>query len=77
MASVTIRNLSDVAHEALKLRAACNHRSLEAEIREILKDAVSPVRRVKAAKSSHSKIKIGSELEAFGKRFGGIDLRTD
>jgi plasmid stability protein len=58
MASVTIRNLSDVAHEALKLRAACNHRSLEAEIREILKDAVSPARRVKGANPSPSKINV-------------------
>jgi len=77
MATVTIRNLSDAAHQALKLRAACNHRSLEAEIREILKDAVSPKRRVKAAKPSHSEIKLGSELAKLGRRFGGIDLKID
>ncbi|MGA3130673.1 MAG: plasmid stabilization protein [Terracidiphilus sp.] len=62
MASVTIRNLSDVTHRALKLRAAHNHRSLEAEIREILNDAVSPARRVKAPNPSRSEFKIGSEI---------------
>ncbi|MGD0481784.1 MAG: plasmid stability protein [Terracidiphilus sp.] len=77
MASVTIRNLPEVTHRALKMRAASNHRSLEAEIREILKDAVAPARRVKGAKPSPSKIKIGSELAAFGRRFGGIDLKID
>jgi plasmid stability protein len=77
MASVTIRNLSEVTHRALKMRAARNHRSLEAEIREILKDAVSPARRAKATKQSHSEIKLGSELAALGKRFGGIDLKID
>jgi plasmid stability protein len=75
--SVTIRNLPEVAHQALKIRAAFNHRSLEAEIREILKDAVAPKRRVKSAKPSPSKIKMGSELAAFGRRFGGIDLKID
>ena len=77
MVSVTIRNLSGEAHQALNLRAACNHRSLEAEIREILKDAVSPARRAKATKQSHSEIKLGSELAALGKRLGGIDLKID
>jgi plasmid stability protein len=77
MASVTIHNLPEVTLRALKTRAACNHRSLQAEIRAILGDAVSPVSRVKASTPSHSKIKIGSELAAFGKRFGGINLKTD
>ena len=58
MRSVTIRSLSDVAHQALKLRAAGNHRSLETEIRAILKDAVSPARRVKGANPSPSKINV-------------------
>lgn len=64
MPAVTVRNLPAAVHRALKLRAAHNARSTEAEIRVILEEAVSP----------KSRIMIGSELAAFGKRFGGIDL---
>jgi len=77
MATVTVRSLSEVAHQALKMRAACNHRSLAAEIRAILDDAVSPKRRVKGANPSPSKVKVGSELAAFGRRFGGINPKID
>ena len=42
MAAVTIRNLSDEAHRALKLRAAQHNRSTEAEMRAILEAAVKP-----------------------------------
>ena len=42
MAAVTIRNLSDEAHRALKARAAQHNRSTEAEIRAILEAAVLP-----------------------------------
>lgn len=42
MAAVTIRNLSEEAHRALKVRAARNNRSTEAEMRAILEDAVRP-----------------------------------
>lgn len=40
MATVTIRNLSDEVVEKLKVRAKTHHRSLEAELREILSAAV-------------------------------------
>jgi plasmid stability protein len=42
MAAVTVRNLSAETHRALKVRAALNNRSTEAEIRSILEDAVRP-----------------------------------
>lgn len=42
MAAVTIRNLSPETAKALKLRAAENGRSTEAEMRAILDDAVRP-----------------------------------
>ena len=64
MPAVTVRHLSQEVHRALKLRAAQNERSTEAEIRVILEEAVTP----------RTRIKIGSELAAFGQRFGGIDL---
>jgi len=64
MPVVTVRNLPEETHRALKLRAAEHGRSTEAEIREILEEAVRPATR----------LKIGSELAAFGQRFGGLDL---
>jgi len=64
MSVVTVRNLPPETHRALKVRAAHHGRSTEAEIREILEEAVRP----------KSRIKIGSELAAFGQRFGGMDL---
>jgi plasmid stability protein len=42
MAAVTIRNLSDEAHRAIKVRAAQHNRSAEAEMRSILEAAVRP-----------------------------------
>lgn len=47
MAAVTIRNLSDETHRALKLRAARNNRSAEAEMRTILEDAARPAERLR------------------------------
>jgi plasmid stability protein len=64
MSVVTVRNLPEETHRALKLRAAQHGRSTEAEIRDILEQAVRP----------QARIKIGSELAAFGKRFRGVDL---
>ncbi len=40
MATLTIRNLDDDVTDALKTRAKSNHRSLEAELREILTEFV-------------------------------------
>lgn len=47
MAAVTIRNLSEEAHRALKVRAAENNRSAEAEMRAILEAAVRPEGRLR------------------------------
>ena len=66
MPAVTVRNLSKETYRALKLRAARHGRSMEAEIQTILEEAVHPRERVK----------IGSELAAFGRRFGGVELDT-
>ena len=64
MSVVTVRNLPEETHRALKLRAAQHGRSTEAEIREILEEAVRP----------RTRVKIGSELVAFGQSFGGLDF---
>ena len=62
MSAVTIRNLTDELHRALKLRAAQHGRSTEAEIRQILADAVQP------------KVLIGSALAEIGRGLGGVEL---
>jgi plasmid stability protein len=64
MPAVTVRNLPVEVHRALKLRAARNARSTEAEIRRILEDAVS----------TNTAAGLGSQLAALGRRFGGIEL---
>ena len=64
MPAVTIRNLPEETHRALKQRAASHGLSTEAEIRAILEAPVKP----------SSRVKLGSELAAFGRRFGGLDL---
>jgi len=40
MATITIRNLDDDVKARLRVRAAANHRSMEEEVRIILRDAV-------------------------------------
>ena len=63
MAAVTIRSLPDATHRALKLRAAQNGRSTEAEIRAILEGAVQP------------KVPLGAALCAVGRSVGGAELK--
>lgn len=60
MPAVTIRNLSDATHRALKVRAAQHGRSTEAEIRDILESAVRPEQR----------IQMGDALADLGRRLG-------
>ena len=47
MAMLTVRNLPDEVHRALRVRAAQRGHSMEAEVRAILQSAVSPEGRVK------------------------------
>ena len=47
MPAVTIRNLSEETHRALKVRAAQHNRSAEAEMRAILENAVRPAHRLR------------------------------
>jgi len=60
MAAVTIRNLSDEAHRALKVRAAQHNRSTEAEMRAILESAVLP----------EGRVKLGTALSEISRKFG-------
>lgn len=47
MAMLTVRNLSEEVHRALRVRAASHGYSMEAEVRQILEAAVAPEGRVK------------------------------
>ena len=46
MSAITVRNVPDEVHRALRVRAATHGRSTEAEIRYILEAAVKPEGRV-------------------------------
>jgi len=60
MPAVTIRNLPEETHRALRLRAAKHGRSTEAEIRDILEKAARP----------EGRIKLGALLAAIGRDAG-------
>jgi plasmid stability protein len=60
MAAVTIRNLSEEAHRALKVRAAQHNRSAEAEMRAILEAAVRP----------EGRLRLGTALSEIGQKYG-------
>jgi plasmid stability protein len=64
VAAITVRNLSEETHRALKARAAAHNRSTEAEVRSILDAAVAPPDRVR----------LGSLLASIGQDAGGVDL---
>lgn len=65
MAAITVRNLPDEVHRALRVRAATHGRSTEAEIRDILEAAVKP----------EGRVKLGSLLADIGRELGGVDLK--
>ena len=60
MASITVRNVPDEVHRALRVLAAQHGRSAEAEIRDILEHAVKPAKRVR----------LGDALAALGRKMG-------
>lgn len=60
MAVLTVRNVPDEVHRALRLRAAQHGHSTEAEIREILASVVKPEKR----------LRLGDALAALGREIG-------
>ena len=63
MPTVTVRNLPEETHRALRVRAAHHGRSTEAEVRHILEETVRPPKR----------LKIGSEIHRIASEIGGMD----
>jgi plasmid stability protein len=62
MAILTVRNLPDDVHRALRVRAAQHGRSTEAEIRDILEKAAKP----------EGRLKLGSLLASIAREAGGL-----
>ncbi len=60
MAMLTVRNLPDDVHRALRVRAAQHGHSTEAEVRDILATAVKPENRVR----------LGDALATLGRKIG-------
>ena len=67
MAAVTIRNLSDEAHRALKRRAAQHNRSAEAEMRAILEAALRP----------EGRLRLGTALSEMSRKIGLINADVE
>lgn len=64
MATLTIRGLDDETRDRLRVRAAEHGRSMEAEARSILAEAVSP---------ELPRFGLGSEIHAIFAEIGGAD----
>ena len=60
MSTLTVRNLPEEVHRALRVRAAMHGRSTEAEVRDILEATVRPPDR----------LRIGTALAELGRRAG-------
>jgi plasmid stability protein len=64
MATLTIRNLPDEVHRALRILAAQHGRSTEAETRAILTQSVE----------AKERIRVGTEIRRFAESFSGAEL---
>ena len=60
MAMLTVRNLPDDVHRALRAQAAQHGRSTEAEVREIIAIAVKP----------KSRVRLGEAIAALSRKIG-------
>jgi len=67
MTAITVRNVADDVHRALRVRAAMHGRSAEAEVRNILERAAKP----------EGRPKLGSLLTQIGRDVGGFDLTIE
>lgn len=62
MASITVRNIPDEVHRAIRVRAAIHGHSTEAEVRSILEQAARP----------EGRVKLGSLLAFIAREAGGL-----
>lgn len=64
MPAMTIRNIPEATHRAIKARAAAHGRSAEAEVRAILEETVLPSER----------LKLGTYIHSVFAEIGGVEL---
>ncbi len=62
MPSITVRNIPDEVHRAIRVRAAMHGRSAEAEVRDILEQAAKP----------EGRLKLGTLLASIAREAGGL-----
>ena len=62
MPSITVRNIPDEVHRAIRVRAAAHGRSAEAEVRSILEQAAKP----------QGRLKLGTLLASIAREAGGL-----
>ena len=62
MPSITVRNIPDEVHRAIRIRAAMHGRSAEAEVRDILEQAAKP----------EGRLKLGTLLASIAREAGGL-----
>ena len=62
MPSITVRNIPDEVHRAIRIRAAMHGRSAEAEVRDILEQAAMP----------EGRVKLGTLLASIAREAGGL-----
>jgi len=67
MGMMTVRNIPDEVHDALRARARKHDRSTEAEVRSILADAVRP----------RDRLRMGDALAALGREIGLTEEDVD
>jgi plasmid stability protein len=67
MAVLTVRNVPDEVHRALKARASEHGRSAEAEVRDILQHALI----------SDERVHMGDQIAALGRELGLTDEDVD
>ena len=69
MATLTIRNVDPEVQKRLRVRAAQNGRSMEAELRQILKDAVGA-----APEAEESGLSLAEAIHRRFAPYGGVEL---
>lgn len=74
MAVLTVRNVPDEVHRALRVRAAEHGRSAEAEVREILRAALVPSQRVLLGDALAA---LGRDLELSDDDIAALDAVRD
>jgi plasmid stability protein len=74
MAMLTVRNLPDEVHRALRVQAALHGHSTEAEVREILANAVKPTARVRMGDAL---AELGRQLDLANEDFDVFDQVRD